>query len=344
MPSTYTGVEQDPRSENEKMKDWSHEELGFSATPFIWKEFNEDGVPQYPIRNQDGSGMCGPFAGSKALGVRAKKRWGKFVNLLPPFIYQLRTNKSSGMWLQQLLEIMCGHGAPLDENLKGDNLNEEQANNFVILKEMFDEAFKYGGGKYAFINPKDVDEIARVIDMGWTPILLLRCDVSEWTSEPQANPSFDDQHEYTINHFVPAVYAGRKNGVRTIVVDDSWGSSYGKNGRRDLSDDFILRRVEAVGYVFDLPEDSAKPKHTFFQQLPYGLRNNTDVVALQNILKYEGCMDKTVPSTGNYLNITAAAVLKMQIKNEIDILPNLIALQGKNVGPKTLAYLAKAYS
>lgn len=335
----FTGVLHDPRTEEEKAKDWSHDELGFAGTPYTWKEFKEEDVPKYTIRNQNGSGMCGPFSGVKALGIRNKKRGGNYVDLLPPFIYKLRTNQSAGMWLQQLLEVMGKYGAPLDTELKGDNLNEEQANSYKTVPEMFSEAAKYAGGKYAFINPQDIDEIARVVDLGWTPILLLRCDISEWTTEPYFNPKF--KAPFNINHFNPVIYCGLRNGVKTFVTDDSWGSSYGKNGHRFLSEEFIKNRVEAIGYIFDLPEED-KPRYTFKSVLTYGMKH-ADVKALQEVLKFEGCMDKSIPSTGNYLNITAQGVMKLQLKNQIASVSEITSLGGRRVGVKTLTYLNSKY-
>jgi len=342
----FTGVSEDLRTIEEKNKDYQHEEIyGMAGEPYVWKEFDETKIPQYTKRNQNGSGMCGAFSGVKALGIVMKKLEGEYKDLLPPFVYQLRTNTSAGMNMNELFQILCKKRAPLDIDLRGDNLTETQANNFPITNKMYKEALaiideKYNL-KYAFINPKDLDEIARVIDDGWTPIILLRSDISEWTSEPYQNPKFDSKVTYNINHYNPLIYAGKKDSRRKFVSDDSWGSSYGKNGQRVIDESFMLNRVELVGYIYTVEKENTKPKYSFNKILTYGIRESSDVKALQDVLKYENCIDKSIPSTGNYLNQTAQGIMKLQLKNKIASVSEIESLNGKRVGAKTLLYLKK---
>ena len=331
------GVAIDPRSDLDKSKDWQAEEVLGASAPYIWKEFNEADIPQYTIRNQNGSGECGAFSAVKALGINNKP----FQNLRPEFIYTKRKNNGAGMYMQDMFDIACKYGAPTDHLLKGDNLTEEEANRYVPTGEEVLEALKYRGKNYVFMNPKDIDAIAQAIDNGYTPIILLRCDISEWTEEPFVNHSFTSP--FNVNHYNPCIYAGMRNGVKTIVTDDSWGSSYGKNGHRFVSESFILNRVEAVGYIIDLPDDN-RPRYNFLVPLSYGLRRSADVKALQDILKYEGCLASNIESTGNYLSLTAQAVMKLQLKNQIASVKEITDLQGRRVGVKTLLYLKNNYA
>lgn len=342
MNEHFTGVAIDPRLDSEKAKDWQHEEL-FGMGSYTWKEFNEADIPQYTIRNQNGSGMCGAFSGGKAVGINNKKDVGEFYNTLNTFIYYHRANKpQAGMYMQDIFDIVCKYGVPQDPALVSDNLTEEQANAFVPTKAHYDDAIKYKGKSYVFIDKNNLDGIAQAIESGFTPVILLRCAIREWTSEPFVDTSVVPS-EWNINHFVPLIYAGLRNGVKTFVCDDSWGSSYGKNGRRFISENFIKNRVWQVGYIVDSPNvpQNTGPHHTFTKWLTYGMMNDPDVKALQDILKYEGCLDTTVNSTGNYLNQTAQAVMKLQLKNQIATPQEVAKLAGKQVGPKTLAYLKK---
>ena len=66
--------------------------------------------------------------------------------------------------------------------------------------------------------------------------------------------------------------------------------------------------------------------------------------ALQDILKYEGCLASNIESTGNYLSLTAQAVMKLQLKNQIASVKEITDLQGRRVGAKTLLYLKNNYA
>ncbi len=325
----FTGVAEDTRSNLEKSLDWKAEDILGTAGPYTWKVFNLDEIPKYGIRNQNGSGECGPFSTTKALGINNLMEKGKFVHLRPEYIYIKRANTGAGMWMQDMFKIACDHGAPLDPDLKGDNLTEDQANSYVPTDKEKVEALKYRGKNYVFMNPRDIDAIARAIDDGYTPIFLLRCDISEWTAEPFVNHSF--KSPFNINHFVPATYAGMRNGVKTIVVDDSWGSAYGANGHRFLSEDFISTRVENVGYIIDLPDELLPPPFKFEKNLYMGMRN-TDVLLLQKRLVKEGFA--TFVPTGYFGVLTGAAVVRYQKAKGI---PNPFP----GCGPATRAELNK---
>jgi len=307
MKIINTGVISDPRNKYQKETDYKHEQL-FGASPFEWKEFDESKIPQYTIRNQNGSSECVAFSTCKALGINNPP----YKDLRPEFIYTKRANSGEGMWLQNAFDIACKYGAPEDLELKGDNLTEAQANAYVPTLAEVEQATKYRGKNYVFIDKNNIDEIARVIEQGNTPIFLVRCDISEWTSEPFVN--YAKTSPFNVNHGIPAIYAGIRNGVKTVVISDSWGSSYGKNGRRYLSEDFIKARVEQVGYIVDLPDEVKPPRFIFEKDLYLGMRN-ADVLQLQRRLVKEGVAD-FVP-TGFFGQATLLAVIKYQKANGI---------------------------
>jgi len=341
MKNYFTGVLQDIRSNEEKEKDWQHSEL-FGMGSYEWKEFNEAEIPKFTIRNQNGSGMCGAFSTTKALGINNFYDTNEYVDLDPRFIYKLRTNKGEGMYMSEMFKIACDYGAPLDKDLKGDNLSETEANKYVITEDAKKEAIKYKGKNYLFIPAKDLDTIAKVISQGYTPIILLRCNIKEWTSEPFVSPEILPK-DYNVNHYVPLIYAGKRNGVKTFVCSDSWGSSYGKNGLRYISEDFMKNRVETVGYIIDLPnnQDNDKIVYNFTRTLTYGMSGD-DVQMLQKILYKEGFFP-TSNTTKYYGSITASAVLKYQLKYAIDTPEVLNKLAGKSFGKKSIAFTNKKY-
>lgn len=308
----FTGVSYDSRTTEEKNKDWLEEELlGSALAPYQWKDFNELEIPQYTIRNQNGSGECGAFSTVKALGINNKP----FKNLRPEFIYTKRSNPTAGMYMQEMFDIACKYGAPEDVELKGDGLTEEQANAYKPTEEETAGALKYRGKNYVFMNPKDIDAVARAVDSGYTPILLLRCDISEWTTEPFVDNRFTPP--FNVNHFNPVIYAGMRNGIKTLVTDDSWGSSYGKNGHRFVSEDFITKRVEQIGYIIDLPEVVInKPSLRFTKPLSFGQKDPA-VKTLQEMLAHEGFFPATTTTTDFFGSITAGALKKWQVAHGI---------------------------
>lgn len=319
-----TGIAEDTRNSIQKSLDWKHEDL-FGVAPYIWKDFDEAKIPHYTIRNQNGSGMCVAFSISKALGINNLP----FKDLRPEFIYTKRATAGEGMWLQNAFDIAVKYGAPEDPELKGDNLTEAQANAYIPTEEETTQALKYRGKNYVFINKNNIDEIARVIEQGHTPIFLTRCDITEWTPEPLVN--FSKTTPFNINHAIPAIYAGMRNGVKTIVISDSWGSSYGKNGLRYLSEDFIKTRVEAVGYIVDLPDELLPPPFKFTKNLWIGMRN-ADVLQLQKRLAKEGFF-KVTP-TGYFGILSGRAIMAYQKAKGI-------SPQFPSCGPLTRAELNK---
>lgn len=320
----FTGVAEDPRNNIQKSLDYKHEDL-FGTSPYEWKEFDETKIPNYTIRNQNGSGMCVAFSICKALGINNPP----YKDLRPEFIYNKRANTGEGMWLQNAFDIAVKYGAPEDPYLRGDNLTEELASRYIPTNEETTQALKYRGKNYVFIARDNLDEIARVIEQGHTPIFLVRCDITEWTAEPLVN--FSKTSPFNVNHAIPAIYAGMKDGVKTIVVSDSWGSSYGRNGLRYLSEDFIKTRVEAVGYIVDLPDELLPPPFKFEKNLWIGMRNS-DVLLLQKRLVKEGFA--TFTPTGYFGVLTGRAIMAYQKAKGI-------SPQFPNCGPLTRAELNK---
>lgn len=338
------GANKDPRSPEEISKDFKHTELfGFGASE--WVEKPESTWKNFPIRNQNGSGMCGAFAGAKALGANNVAEYG-YKNLDTRFIYNLRSNKTTpGMWMGDLFEILKNHGAPEDTLLESDNLTEEKANLYQFTEALKEAAKKFKGSSYVYTRAGNVEDVNVAINNGYYPILLLRCNIAEWTAEPKVIAGIT-RKDFDINHYVVVVDTTIYNGKKCLIIEDSWGSSFGRNGRRILSEDFVDQRVEAIGYIIDwkaLPAFPKPEKYQFNKILKRGMTNK-DVIALQDILKYEGCMVPTQASTGLYGPITSNAVMKLWKKYTIASQSEIDLLQGNQVGPKTLAWLNKNYA
>ena len=341
----YNGAIEDTRIDELQKLDWKHEELFGMSSPVEWKEVSK--IPKYTIRNQDGSGACGAFSACVALGRNEEFDNGKYVNLSPAFIYNLRVDKTrEGMAMFNLFDIMKNYGSILDEALSSDNLSEQQINSITFSDSQKEDAKKYRAKNYLY-SDKDINTVADIINKGHTPIFLLRCMIDEWTSEPKVlYPS--QTSGFNINHYVPAIGFGLLNGKKVIVVQDSWGSSFGANGLRFLDEEFIKSRVSVVGYTIDLSTEeqttSNKPIHEFQAPINFGQRG-TAVAKLQEILRYEGFFpaDPTI-KLGYFGSITAQALIKWQLKHGINDFKDIKDLKMVRVGLKTLAKLNELYA
>lgn len=341
----YAGVAEDPRAEEKKTLDWRHEEL-FAMGAYPWREKPQNEWKSYPIRNQDGSGMCGPFSTCKALGINNKNETGEYVNLNTAYIYARRGNKpGAGMWMQDMFEIARTFGAPLDPALSSDGINDAQADAIAFDASAHQEALKYRGLNYAFADV-NMDTIAGLVDQGFTPILLLRCSFKEYTAEPIVIPTVTSA-DYDVNHYVPVVDATLYKGKKCLVIEDSWGQQFGHQGRRIFSEDFVKARVFNVGYIIDRRNEQPSdvtPRYRFLKPLRFGMRNDKDVKALQDVLKAEGLFPNSVQSTGNFLQVTLSAVKKLQAKYAAEILAPLgLTVPTGFVGSSTRAWLNKKY-
>ncbi len=196
----------------------------------------------------------------------------------------------------------------------------------------------------------------------------------EWTDTPTVK--YPDLNLYagdTSRHSVTAVDFTLYNGKKALIIEDSWGKLFGLNGQRVITEDFFRVRnwfaAYPINFAFDdqaqpqpEPQPSpgpGKPKYTFTKPLVFILwdiaknqpanlalheNQKSDVVALQNILKYEGCFPSNVASTGYYGSITAKAVYAFQVAHKVAPLSELDSLRGRRVGEKTIKALNEIYS
>lgn len=106
-------------------------------------------------------------------------------------------------------------------------------------------------------------------------------------------------------------------GVRCFIPWDGTGTynfSY-PSGDKGTIKDYNNGYFGALNFTPDAFEGYVKPPapvHRFTRDLEYGMRNDADVRALQDILKYEGLLAEHIPSTGNYLEETRKSVLAYQ--------------------------------
>jgi len=336
----FSGIIDDPRSKKEKSKDYQAEEV-VTFSPVEWKEKDKKNYRRFKIRKQNGSGMCVAFATALALGVENLLEENKMLNISALDIYDRRANKpEAGMWFNDALEIAKTFGACTGELLPYENLTEKKANLPVKrTNEMLNVAQTYRGGKYVAL-PINIERIASVIKEGKIVILGFSFNYDEWTDVPVIL-----SNEPSLRHGVGATDFTLFEGKKCLVIQDSWGESYGLDGLRVITESFLKARCFYAGYILARKNEGTvteKPRHTFTKILTYGMKNDEDVRALQEILNYEGLFDFD-EFTGNYMQITAKGIDALQKKYSIASALELSIVQGKRVGQKTINWLNANY-
>ncbi len=331
MEEKYIGVIQDPRSEEEKAKDYKHEDLAAGDVKIIWREKLPEELKNFKIRNQDGSSACVAFATAKILGMHEVIEGRPYADLSPKFIYTRRSNyPDGGMWLPNALEIACKNGACLEVELPCDNQGEAYMNDKGQEEGTDAESAALYRAKFYFeIKNRSIDQIAKVLEQGYGVLLGFRFEYDEWTEVPQLLYQ-KDLWSYSCGHGIPAadysissvaLSAFLLEGKKVLVIEDSWGPGHGKGGRRFITEEFLNARCFYAGYVTSLPN------YQFSKTLKTGSAG-LDVKMLQQTLNKIGY---TLTVDGKFGRKTFNAVLDLQRRHKL--------LADGIVGPKTNAVL-----
>lgn len=300
------GIEQD-----EKL--YKQEEIVMAGQVDWSKPFS---LGEFPIFNQEQSLTCGAQTMAKILGVECFKRFGKFVYFSVRDIYTKRTNKSGGMWAIQAFTI-GSKGVSLNELMPTPVPTEENFNKAEDRTEVdIRIAEKFSDMDFPFIElGNSIDAIAGQIQSGHPVALLMRFEYSEWD---MAYPKLDPASKESLGHFVAATGFKQDNGVKYIIVEDSWGKYRGDGGKRYLSEVFLKAHCKsALSYTsFELEKKESVPKYQFTRDLTIGSEGE-DVKQLQLILQAMGFFPANTSPTGKFYGITRQAVKDCQRANGI---------------------------
>ena len=314
MTRSYTGVIEDPRPKKEKKKDWNAKELLAGKPVVQWIE--KDEWKGYEERNQHSTNTCVPQSVAKLLEINEKYESGKTVVFSATKAYADRTNSGAGSWLQQMLAYACADKYTTEERLMSQGLDSDKAVE-DLAKEWNGHdarvARRYAGKSYLTVD-SDPDTIAYWISQRQGISALFFFTATEWKykkprfKEPYYFSRFD---KHALRHAVAIVDYGLIDGEKYFKVEDS--AHFGGRSVRYIHEDWILERCYAAGLVYDKPNTPPEAsKFQFKKNLWLGMRNNADVVKLQDRLKQEGFFPMSIPSTGNYFEITRQAVEKYQ--------------------------------
>lgn len=313
-----TGVLPDPRPQEEKDKDYQHEELamGLSIPQSIYgSKITES---PYPIENQGATNSCIPHSGTLASGILLKSISGFFVRLSKIFLYRLRSNfPDIGMYLQNMADLMISKGVPLLSSAPTPS-TEELCNTFSLTAEMITEASTNKVDSY--INVKyanQIDTLAEIASKG-TPIsILIYATRAEWSQVyPQIYNKFLTVDNAEVQHCITILPNSGfiENGLKYVTIQDS--AFFGGFHLRNLSETFIKSRLYGALYFAKLEYQAGlgvRPKHHFDTTKPLTLgMNSIEVIALQKCLQFEGLFPQAQECTGYFGGLTRAGVKKFQ--------------------------------
>ena len=270
-----TGLINDPRSAEQKEKDYKYEDLAMGDIPLNWINYGEKVLKSYPIQNQDGSLSCVSQGTSKILAIHELKEGRPYTQLCPKFLYDQRENyPEGGMWLPNALNIACKQGTCKESLLPCDMKGETFMNDKSLITEsMIDDAQTYKGKAYFEITNRSIDNIAQVLEQGYGVLLGFRFDYNEWTDVPMVNPN----SKRGLGHGVAGIDYILYKGSKAIIMEDSWGPSYGKGGMRIITEEFLNARCFYAGYITSLED----VKFIFTKTLKKGMQKCLDVKMLQ---------------------------------------------------------------
>ena len=337
MSEFKNGAAIDTRPLSEKKKDFTSSEVVASAAVVNWVEKTPAQWRKFPIFQQDGSGSCVAQTEAKEMGIMRFLKDGQYVHFSASDIYQRRSPKTPGMGAINARQIVA-EGVTLEVLSPSQNMSDAQMDAVVV------EPYKREVGK-VFMVPnyleapmRDIDAIASTIQATGKGVMVwFFFEINEWTDRPAIL-----NHSLTVDaglrHSVTAVDFALVNGKKCLIIEDSWGTSFGIAGQRVIDEDFFKVRNWYASYLINFKFDDpvvSKPYHTFNTDMEFG-QTNDEVGALQDCLKYEKLFPTNADSTGYFGALTKKAVIAFQAKYGI--------AQVGRVGPTTRAKLNELYA
>lgn len=350
MEKVNTGALLDERPQDEKDKDYLHEEIAMGFEPYKWEERPMKSRYYFPF-NQSSSLSC--VAGYA--GIALQKHDGNVISRKD--IYNPRANYPlGGMSMPDLFKLMR-RGACLESTLTSQNLGEKAMNErYHITPKIIEERDKNRAGQsITIVGFRNIDTIASVAQH--VPVCMFWYfdeDGQEWWTEyPFVKFNFSNEFSHGVTrHQVTIVDAILINGKKYLVGQDTAGVGTGlgeDNNLRIISEDVLAKRAYSAGYILDndyevlKPEPIAvQPKFTATGVMKVGSKGD-NVKQLQEVLIYEGLLKIKAP-TGYFGGITRKAVIAYQEKYADEILKPIGLKKGTGiVANMTLKHLRNKY-
>jgi hypothetical protein len=197
--------------------------------------------------------------------------------------------------------------------------------------------------EYVQIAPYDVDALWSAVSNGNNTLLTFFSTINEWDEEMYVR-DFTTLMTAPVRHYVVAIANSThvKDGQEWVsVIDSSPNKGF---ALRHIRKDFLKSRMYlGGGFYYPVTKKKGKVISLPLKRLEFGNRGY-EVRILQQFLTQEGLLS-SIHQTGYYGNLTAAAVLKWQLKNLLESeRNNLTALEGKFWGPKSIEFIVNKYA
>lgn len=342
MPDTFnSGAVLDTRPPEAKAKDWTQKEVVAGAGNIQWTEKPQSAWRKFPIFNQDGSGSCVAQTEAKEMGIMRSLKDGTYVHFSATDCYQRRSNRPGTGMIADDARKIAAKGITLEVLANSQNLSDAQMDAVTIEQYKHDVGTVFAVPNHLALPTQNIDAVASTIQatgkgvMVWFYFLI-----NEWTERPSVlDSSLQLAEARALKHSVTAVDFTMQGNDKCLIIDDSWGSSFGMAGQRVITESFYNKRNWFADYLINFKFDeqaTPKPQHHFTVELEFGM-TSLEVKALQDCLKYDGEFPLNADSTGYFGAITKKAVGDYQLKH--GILTNTTGPGYGRVGPVTMADL-----
>ena len=330
-------------------RDYEYSEIAGATAPFDWTSGydieKELGFALTP-NNQNGSGSCGGQAFSKYDAVqRTLIEKAPFIERSAKYLYSQVFAPGGGSGGRAIGGILTSQGCAREQFCPSYDNGQPPSEAFMeqvqdITPEARQDAPNAQSRSYATVA-LDIDSIAQAIRDNYGVVLgLYGSNNGTWGSAFPTPPVATDTKW---SHWMYFGKASIQNNNKAVAGLQSWGVGIGQNGWQWLTEAYVNAAVwGAWTLVFNPTPTPDTFSHTFEVDLNFG-ENDGEVIQLQTALAIDGEFPSSVPTSGLYGKITAAAGLAFQKKYDIAPAEELLQLAGKTVGPATRAKLNELF-
>lgn len=299
------GILPDLRSEEEKALDYTQNELVASIAQPVWVK--KTTFKSYPKRMQSKSGSCVMQGVEKERGIMAQNKFGEFVVYSANIGYQDRDNPN-GEGSTYIDSVRSTNNGSVPEILLPSQGMTDKQMMEAKVKEYHREMAKVFGAKRVKII-KNIDVVASTLDATGKGVgLTLMFGPGEWFYNYEVKEKLPSG-QWPWGHYVVAVdYTLNNKGEKCLVIEDS--SCEDGYPVRLVNESFFNNRTYwEPSYIVNFKTYEEKPEKPKF---------DGSVKSLQDILKYEGLFPANVDSTGYFGSVTKSALIKFQLKYNIE--------------------------
>lgn len=333
------GIKLDASFEKHLASGYRLEEFVDVTAPVTWAVKPRENWRKFQIYNQNGSGSCVAMTMRKLIAILYWLKTNTWIDPSASHIYQRRVNKpDGGMGGDDVFKI-AQQGVALNYKALSDNMTNAQMDAVVVSQEAVEEGKQYAIKNWLLLPVGDIDTLASTIETTKKGVMMWTFwNYDEWLDVPVVKRQLNLYAESTSRHSTAAVdftLCDQSNmpnnpetwGKKCIIMDESWDkTATALDGQRVITEDFFKQRnfylAYPINFKFEQGVDPNKPKHTFPTNrimkyrpgvlVTYG---DADVIAMQDILKYEGFFPLNLKSTGYFGTYTKTALAKWQKKH-----------------------------